>query len=87
MEDLLGLAEKGGYTPDDLAKCKQRLIVKLASSEKQDKKMVDFLQHVQMITLSKFQLLHQLIAQKLKLKHLLVALEKFCALIFIQHLI
>jgi hypothetical protein len=46
MEDLLGLAEKGGYTPDDLAKCKQRLIVKLASSGKQDKKIVDFLNAV-----------------------------------------
>ena len=44
MEDLLGLAAKRGkgYTPDDVASCKQRLSMKLASSGKQDKKMTDF---------------------------------------------
>ena len=43
MEDLLGLAakrERGkGYTPDDVASCKQRLCMTLASSGKQDTKM------------------------------------------------
>jgi hypothetical protein len=57
MEDLLGLAakrERGkGYTPDDVASCKQRLIVKLASSGKQDKKMIDFLNAVHKCLLSK----------------------------------
>lgn len=47
MEDLLGLAAKRGYTPGDVASCKQRLVMKLASSGKQDKKMVDFLNAVQ----------------------------------------
>jgi hypothetical protein len=46
MEDLLGLAAKRGYTPDDVASCKQRLVLKLASSGKQDKKMTDFLNAV-----------------------------------------
>lgn len=53
MEDLLGLAERKGYTPSDVASCKQRLIVKLASSGKQDKKMVDFLNAVHKCLLSK----------------------------------
>lgn len=55
MEDLLGLAAKKGkgYTPDDVASCKQRLVVKLASSGKQDKKMVDFLNAVHKCLLSK----------------------------------
>lgn len=56
MEDLLGLAAKKGrkgYTPGDVASCKQRLVMKLASSGKQDKKMVDFLNAVQKCLLSK----------------------------------
>ena len=57
MEDLLGLAAKGGrgggYTPDDVASCKQRLCMKLASSGKQDKKMTDFLNAVHKCLLSK----------------------------------
>ena len=55
MEDLLGLAAKKGkgYTPGDVASCKQRLVVKLASSGKQDKKMVDFLNAVHKCLLSK----------------------------------
>ena len=57
MEDLLGLAAKGGkgkgYTPDDVASCKQRLFMKLASSGKQDKKMTDFLNAVHKCLLSK----------------------------------
>jgi len=53
MEDLLGLASKKGYTPGDVAKCKQRLIVKLASSGKQDTKMIDFLNAVHKCILSK----------------------------------
>ena len=55
MEDLLGLAAKKGkgYTPDDVASCKQRLVMKLASSGKQDKKMVDFLNAVHKCILSK----------------------------------
>jgi hypothetical protein len=56
MEDLLGLAEKkgkgGAYTSGDVASCKQRLVVKLASAGKQDKKMVDFLNAVQNCILS-----------------------------------
>lgn len=52
MEDLLGLAAKKGYTSGDVASCKQRLIVKLASSGKQDKKMTDFLNAVQQCLLS-----------------------------------
>ena len=47
MEDLLGLASKGGvYTPDDIATCKRRLVMKLTSSGKQNKKMIDFLDAV-----------------------------------------
>jgi len=55
MEDLLGLASnKGkGYTSDDVARCKQRLVAKLASSGKQDKKMIDFLNAVHKCILSK----------------------------------
>jgi hypothetical protein len=53
MEDLLGLAAKNGYTPDDITSCKQRLVVKLASSGKQDKKMTDFLNAVHKCLLSK----------------------------------
>ena len=56
MEDLLGLASKngkGGYTPGDVASCKQRLVMKLASSGKQDKKMTDFLNAVHKCLLSK----------------------------------
>lgn len=55
MEDLLGLAAKKGkgYTPGDVASCKQRLVMKLASSGKQDKKMVDFLNAVHKCILSK----------------------------------
>jgi hypothetical protein len=56
MEDLLGLAavKKGkGYTSDDVARCKQRLVAKLASSGKQDKKMIDFLNAVHKCILSK----------------------------------
>lgn len=57
MEDLLGLASKKGkgkgYTPDDVASCKQRLFMKLASSGKQDKKMTDFLNAVHNCILSK----------------------------------
>ena len=56
MEDLLGLAAKKGlkgYTPGDVASCKQRLVMKLASSGKQDKKMVDFLNAVHKCLLSK----------------------------------
>ena len=57
MEDLLGLAakrERGkGYTPDDVASCKQRLCMKLASSGKQDKKMTEFLNAVHKCLLSK----------------------------------
>ena len=56
MEDLLGLASKNGkgeYTPGDVASCKQRLVVKLASSGKQDKKMTDFLNAVHKCLLSK----------------------------------
>jgi hypothetical protein len=55
MEDLLGLAAKKGkgYTPGDVASCKQRLVLKLASSGKQDKKMVDFLNAVHKCILSK----------------------------------
>jgi hypothetical protein len=55
MEDLLGLAAKRGkgYTPDDVARCKQRLFMKLASSGKQDKKMTDFLNAVHKCLLSK----------------------------------
>jgi hypothetical protein len=57
MEDLLGLASnKGtgtGYTPDNVASCKQRLLMKLASSGKQDKKMTDFLNAVHKCILSK----------------------------------
>jgi hypothetical protein len=53
MEDLLGLAAKKGYTPGDVASCKQRLVVKLASSGKQDKKMTDFLNAVHKCLLSK----------------------------------
>lgn len=59
MEDLLGLASKKGkgkgkgYTPGDVASCKQRLVVKLASSGKQDKKMIDFLNAVHNCLLSK----------------------------------
>ena len=57
MEDLLGLAakrERGkGYTPDDVASCKQRLCMKLASSGKQDKKMTEFLNEVHKCLLSK----------------------------------
>lgn len=53
MEDLLGLAGKrGAYTSSDVVNCKQRLIVKLASSGKQDKKMVDFLNAVHKCLLS-----------------------------------
>ena len=53
MEDLLGLASKrGAYTSGDIASCKQRLIVKLASAGKQDKKMVEFLNAVQKCILS-----------------------------------
>lgn len=51
MEDLLGLGK--GYTPGGVEKCKQRLIAKLASSGKQDKKMVDFLNAVHKCLLSK----------------------------------
>ena len=56
MEDLLGLAAKKGrkgYTPGDVASCKQRLVMKLASSGKQNKKMVDFLNAVQKCLFSK----------------------------------
>jgi hypothetical protein len=59
MEDLLGLTAKvgggrgEGYTPDDVATCKQRLFMKLASSGKQDKKMTDFLNAVHKCLLSK----------------------------------
>lgn len=53
MEDLLGLASKKGYTPGDIAHSKQHLIVKLASSGKQDKKIVDFLNAVHKCLLSK----------------------------------
>ena len=53
MEDLLGLAGKrGAYTSVDVANCKQRLVLKLASSGKQDKKMVDFLNAVHKCLLS-----------------------------------
>jgi hypothetical protein len=54
MEDLLGLASKGGaYTPDDIAACKRRLVMKLTSSGQQDKKMIDFLNAVHKHLLSK----------------------------------
>lgn len=54
MEDLLGLASKGGaYTPDDIAACKRRLVMKLASAGKQDKKMIEFLNAVHKCLLSK----------------------------------
>ena len=53
MEDLMGLAPKKKYTPGDVAKCKQRLIVKLASSGTQDEKMTDFLNAVHQCLLSK----------------------------------
>jgi hypothetical protein len=59
MEDLLGLASKKGikggkgYTPDNVASCKQRLLMKLASAGKQDKKMIDFLDAVHKCILSK----------------------------------
>jgi hypothetical protein len=58
MEDLLGLAAnkgKGGgaYTSGDVASCKQRLLIKLASAGKQDKKMTDFLNAVHKCLLSK----------------------------------
>jgi hypothetical protein len=53
MEDLLGLAgKKGAYTSGDVANCKQRLVVKLASAGKHDKKMVDFLNAVHKCLLS-----------------------------------
>lgn len=51
MEDLLGLGK--GYSPGDVEKCKQRLVMKLASSGKKDKKMVDFLDAVHKCLLSK----------------------------------
>ena len=54
MEDLLGLASKrGAYTSGDVANCKQRLVLKLASAGKQDKKMTDFLNAVHKCLLSK----------------------------------
>lgn len=54
MEDLLGLASKKGYTSDDVEHCKQRLVVKLASSSlgKQEDKIVDFLNAVHKCLLS-----------------------------------
>ena len=52
MEDFMGLAPKKNYTPADVALCKQRLIVKLASSGKQDEKMTDFLNAVHKCLLS-----------------------------------
>jgi len=52
MEDLMGLAPKKKYTPGDVAKCKQRLIVKLASSGTQDEKMTDFLNAVHQCLIS-----------------------------------
>jgi hypothetical protein len=52
MEDLMGLAPKKNYTPADVALCKQRLIVKLASSGTQDEKMTDFLNAVHKCLLS-----------------------------------
>jgi hypothetical protein len=53
MEDLLGLASKRGYTSDDVAKCKQLLVMKLTSSGKKDKKIIDFLNAVHTCLLSK----------------------------------
>ena len=53
MEDFMGLAPKKNYTPADVALCKQRLIVKLASSGKQDEKMTDFLNAVHQCLISK----------------------------------
>lgn len=54
MEDLLGLASKKGYTSDDVEHCKQRLVVKLASSSlgKQEDKIIDFLNAVHKCLLS-----------------------------------
>ena len=52
MEDFMGLAPKKNYTPADVALCKQRLIVQLASSGKQDEKMTDFLNAVHKCLLS-----------------------------------
>ena len=52
MEDFMGLAPKKNYTPADVALCKQRLIVKLASSGTQDEKMTDFLNAVHKCLLS-----------------------------------
>ena len=46
MEDLLGLASNKKYNANDVALCKQRLHVKLASSGKREKKMTDFLEVV-----------------------------------------
>ena len=46
MEDMIGLASNKKYNANDVALCKQRLDVKLASSGKGGKKMTDFLETV-----------------------------------------
>lgn len=53
MEDLLGLASNKKYNANDVALCKQRLDVKLASSGKGGKKMTDFLEAVSRCLVSK----------------------------------
>jgi hypothetical protein len=53
MEDLLGLASSKKYNANDVALCKQRLDVKLASSGKGGKKMTDFLKAVSSCLVSK----------------------------------
>jgi len=53
MEELLGLASNKKYNANDVALCKQRLDVKLASSGKGGKKMTDFLEAASRCLVSK----------------------------------
>ena len=53
MEDLLGLASNKKYNANDVALCKQRLNVKLASSGKGGKKMTNFLESASHCLISK----------------------------------
>lgn len=53
IEDLLGLASNKKYNANDVALCKQRLNVKLASSGKGGKKMTNFLEAASHCLISK----------------------------------
>jgi hypothetical protein len=53
MEDMIGLASNKKYNANDVALCKQRLVVKLASSGKGGKKMTNFLEAVYNCLISK----------------------------------